>query len=418
MENIKKLVVKLLNYAVRQYLRRSRVKIIVVAGSIGKTSTTSAIRTVLSQRYKVHQPKTAYNTNKSVHLELFDMGFASSLPGWIWATATMLVRSLGTAGYEVAVIEIGTDCPGEMRSFAWLQPDMGVLTAVAPEHMENFKTIEAVAKEEFSIIGYCKRLVINRNSVATELVPANLPKHAIWYGRGEQYSASKYNITNNQVRANFVFGTYGLTDVPLKVLGEHSLEALTAAGAVGILYGLSRNEIDRGLQAVEPVKGRMKRLNGRDGIIIIDDTYNASPVACKAALDVLYAFDAPQRIALLGTMNEMGEYSKQAHREVGEYCDPSKLDLVVTIGTAANTFLAPSALKQGCTVKTFMSPYAAGVYLYEQLKPNAVLLAKGSQNGVFAEEALKPLLDDNTEVDELVRQSNYWMNCKRKQFDL
>ena len=91
MEKIKRLVVVVLNKAVRAYIARNKIIVIAVAGSIGKTSTTNAIRTVLSQKYRVHQPKTAYNTNKSVHLEMFNMNFATTIPGWIAATTKILI---------------------------------------------------------------------------------------------------------------------------------------------------------------------------------------------------------------------------------------------------------------------------------------------------------------------------------------
>jgi UDP-N-acetylmuramoyl-tripeptide--D-alanyl-D-alanine ligase len=157
-------------------------------------------------------------------------------------------------------------------------------------------------------------------------------------------------------------------------------------------------------------------LPGIKNSTLIDDTYNASPVAAKAALDVLYAGQAPQRIAILGSMNELGGYSPEAHREVGDYCDPSKLNLVVTIGKDANQYLAPAAAVRGCQVATFINPYKAGNYVGEQLQEGAVVLAKGSQNRVFAEEALKVLLANAGDADKLVRQSPYWRSVKAKQF--
>jgi len=93
-------------------------------------------------------------------------------------------------------------------------------------------------------------------------------------------------------------------------------------------------------------------------------------------------------------MNELGDYSRTAHEEVGAYCKSDKLDLVVTIGPDAAKFLAPAARAAGCKVKTFDSPYLAGTYVREHLQKEAVVLAEGSQNRVFAEESLKSLLAD------------------------
>ena len=416
MEKIKALVVHILNRAIASYLRRNRVKVIAVAGSIGKTSTTNAIRTVLAQQYRVHVPKTAYNTTKSVHLELFDMQFATSFLGWTWATVQMLLKSLGTAPYEVVVIEIGTDFPGELQTFAWLKPELGVLTAIAPEHMEQFKTIEAVAKEELSITEFCRELVFNANRVDRQFVPAEVAEQAMWYGQGTDFRAAHYKVVGTTVRADFTLGKQQLKNLELQVLGEHSLDALTAAATVASRYGLSEAAIKTGLQAITAVRGRMQRLAGVDDATIIDDSYNASPQACKAALDVLYQFEVPQRIAVLGMMNEMGEYSEQAHREVGDYCNPKKLDWVVTIGADANKYLADAAKRHGCQVRSFDSPYQAGNFVKQQLKSGAAVLFKGSQNGVFAEEAIKAVLADPADQVKLVRQSDFWMQRKRQQF--
>jgi UDP-N-acetylmuramoyl-tripeptide--D-alanyl-D-alanine ligase len=160
----------------------------------------------------------------------------------------------------------------------------------------------------------------------------------------------------------------------------------------------------------------MQILPGIKNSTLIDDTYNSSPVAVRAALDVLYAGDAPQRIAILGGMNEMGDYSPQAHKEVGAYCDPKKLDWVVTIGPDAKQYLAPAAKEQGCQVKSFLSPYDAGHFVAGLLKESAVVLAKGSQNRVFAEESLKELLANPEDASKLVRQSRHWQDVKAKQF--
>jgi UDP-N-acetylmuramoyl-tripeptide--D-alanyl-D-alanine ligase len=135
-----------------------------------------------------------------------------------------------------------------------------------------------------------------------------------------------------------------------------------------------------------------------------------------AGLDVLADAPAEKRIAILGSMNELGDYSKEAHEEVGNYCDPAKVDLVVTIGKMARDMLAPVAAQKGCVVESFLSPYEAGRYVKEQLKDGTVVLGEGSQNGVFAEEALKQLLADPADAAKFVRQSPNWLDLKKRQF--
>ncbi|HSD56404.1 MAG TPA: cyanophycin synthetase, partial [Candidatus Saccharimonadales bacterium] len=203
----------------------------------------------------------------------------------------------------------------------------------------------------------------------------------------------------------------------IPLLGDQGAKIALAAASAAHVLGLPDDDIRAGIANIAAFSGRMQILHGIKDSTIIDDTYNSSPVAVKAALDVLYAGEAPQRIAILGSMNELGSYSPEAHHEVGEHCDPSKLDLVITIGPDANEYLAPVAKARGCKVKTYASPFKAGTYIKKQLVEGAVVLAKGSQNKVFAEEALKPLLADKADEAKLVRQSDYWMSVKKKQFN-
>jgi len=134
-----------------------------------------------------------------------------------------------------------------------------------------------------------------------------------------------------------------------------------------------------GVSKIRPSKGRMNLLRGLEGSTIIDDTYNASPLAVAAALQTLYKTDAPQRIAILGSMNELGAISASAHEAVGKLCDPSKLEWVITIGDEAAKYLAPAAEKKGCQVRSFKTPYQAGGFAHSVLREGSVVLVKGSQ---------------------------------------
>jgi UDP-N-acetylmuramoyl-tripeptide--D-alanyl-D-alanine ligase len=160
----------------------------------------------------------------------------------------------------------------------------------------------------------------------------------------------------------------------------------------------------------------MNLLRGMNDTIIIDDTYNASPIAVIAALQTLYVFPAKQRIAILGSMNELGSYSQAAHEQVGGACDPALLDWVITIGDEARKHLAPAAEKRGWRVRSFDGPYEAGAAAHQLMEPGGVVLAKGSQNRVFTEEAVKILLHSTDEEQYLVRQTPDWLAIKEKQF--
>jgi UDP-N-acetylmuramoyl-tripeptide--D-alanyl-D-alanine ligase len=187
------------------------------------------------------------------------------------------------------------------------------------------------------------------------------------------------------------------------------------AVAVAAKMGLMPDEIARGLALIQPVPGRMNILRGVEESIIIDDTYNSSPLAASSALQALYSLQTPQRIAILGSMNELGTTSAAEHEKIGLMCDPMMLSWVITIGEEAEKYLAPAARRRGCQVKSFKSAIEAGGFAHQVMAKGAVVLVKGSQGGIYAEEAVKVLcmMDDDT---KLVRQSPEWIKIKDEFF--
>ncbi|HSX37128.1 MAG TPA: Mur ligase family protein [Patescibacteria group bacterium] len=413
----KAFVCRLLERQVKQLRKKNDFKIIAVAGSVGKTSTKLAIAKTLEKSRKVMYQDGNYNDRLTVPLVLFGQEEPNLLNPFAWLkiwrqNAKKLMQAYP---YEIAVLELGVDGPGQMTDFAYLKPELAVVTAVAPEHMEYFGTLDAVAKEELEVVNYSKQVILNVDDITEQYLPTT---PYISYGlNGGDYSVRDRHEDGLKAQdITFTLPGDGSLQVRSAFLGDQGAKIALASVACGQIFGLSPEEIKTGLEQVGHFPGRMQILSGVNGSTLMDDTYNASPTAMKAALDVLYTVDAPQRIAILGSMNEMGEGSEQMHKEVGAYCDPAKLGLVVTIGKQANDWLDPAAEQKGCTVKSFLNPYEAGEFVKTQLKDSAVVLAKGSQNGVFAEEALKQLLANPEDASKLVRQSPYWLRIKEKQF--
>lgn len=392
------------NYLIRRtakFIDKNRPKIVVVAGSVGKTSTTQAIATVLREKHLVLATKKNYNTDVGVVMTIFDQNIVTSPIAWLWLSIKVFLLSLGRPKHEIYVIELGPDHPGDIARYSYLKPDIAVVTAVAPEHMEYFKTIEAVAREELSVMAFSKTVLVNKTMVASGYVESEVARNKF----------EKENL-----------GYYSREDVRkfsanLKVVGDHSLDAVSAAAKIAEKFRFSDTDIIAAIEKIEPQAGRMSKIVGLKNSILIDDTYNASPEAMKAALDYLYSVEAPQRLALLGNMNELGEHSEIAHREIGKLCDPNKLDAVFTLGVDSNKFLALEAEKAGCKVIRCQSPNEAGEKIKEMLKPDATVLLKGSQDGVYAEEATKVLLANPDDTSKLVRQTGHWPKIKRQQFN-
>lgn len=412
----KKIVVAILGWQVRRLYKKNDFKIVAVAGSLGKTSTKTAVAQVLAVKYKVRYQSGNYNDIVTVPLIFFGQDLPSLFNplAWLmlfWRNELQLGKKYP---YDVVVVEVGTDGPGQIKHYGqYLKADVGVLTAIAPEHMEFFDDIDAVAKEELQITNLVDKMIVNVDFV-DEKYHKGINKPLNTYGLNRPANVRLKNITFDEFSSDFdvLENDKVLFRAQHEAVAEPRLYSVAAAVAVARQLDMEPEAIKKGLGSLKPVAGRMQLLAGINNSIIIDDTYNASPPAMKAALDTLYRVSAPHKIAILGNMNELGNYSQTAHEEVGKYCDPEKLDLVVTIGPDANKYLAPAAKDKECNVQQFDDSHSVGEYLQQVVEEKALILAKGSQNGVFAEEAVKLLLANPADAKKLVRQSDYWLKRK------
>lgn len=417
---LKKFIQKQLEkYVIKYFKQHPEVKLIVVAGSVGKTSTKTAIATLLSQRYRVALQTGNHNTNMSAPLAILGIEYPDnvhSIGAWLSVFAAARKRIKEPSGTDVIIAELGSDAPGDMAVFArYLRPDIAVITAVTPEHMEFFGTIEEVAKEELSAANMAQLAIINRDDIDGRFADFMTNPNLTTYGTtaAAEYRFEQQDFTlEDGYKGEVIAAGYAESFVAkIKLVGEHSIRPAMGAVAVAVKLGMTPEEIKAGLALLRPVPGRMNILKGIDGTIIIDDTYNSSPVAAHSALQTLYGLQAPQRIAILGKMNELGDTSAEEHRKLGELCDPNLLSWVITIGNDAESYLAPAARARGCQVKSFKSAIEAGGFARSVTEPGAVILAKGSQGDVYAEEAVK-VLCVMSEDDEIVRQSPAWLKRK------
>jgi len=410
---------------VRKYFKIHHPRLVVVVGAVGKTTTKTAIATVLSESLRVRMEDNNHNTDLSVPPALlgvrYPVGKVHSPLAWRRVFRAMKQRIKMPTDVDVIVQELGTDKPGEIAHFGtYLKADIAVVTAIAPEHMEFFGDLTAVAREELAVGEFSDITIVNRDDVDEKYAEYLQTDKVSTYGAdvaAEYYFEYEEDDPLSGFNGHFISPELGRVPARVGLIGVHNLKAGIAAAAVATKLGLSAEQISRGLGKIKPVPGRMNVLCGVRGTSIIDDTYNSSPSAVKAALQTLYQVEAPQRIAILGSMNELGETSPAAHAEVGEMCDPTLLEYVVTIGPMAEQYLAPAAKQKGNRVKSFINPVEAGAFVNKIMQPGAVVLAKGSQNGVFAEEAIKVLLRTTADETKLVRQSVEWMRLKRKLID-
>ena len=422
---LKQHIQKILEKYTKKYIKKFQPKLILVAGSVGKTTTKLAIATVLNEKYRVRVHPGNHNTHLSVPLAILGINYPENIRSWRewWKVRKAAKQRLKQkeADCDVIVQELGTDSPGDVMHFgAYLYADVAVVTAVSPEHMAYFKTMDVVAQEELAVSQFAKVTAINHDDISKEFAQYMQTPTFVTYGLDE---SAEYKIEVTEASKNGLTGIFkspgdNQVSIELSLISDAGAKAAAAAGFVGLHLNMSLTELAAGIAKITAAPGRMNVLRGLKDSIIIDDTYNSSPLAVEAALKTIYRLDAPQRIVILGDMNELGDTSQQEHEKIATFIDPELVQYLVTIGKETKQYTAPAALRRGVPTKSFDDPLSAGAFVHSILQDNAIVLAKGSQNGIFAEEAVKIILhDEDKDQWNLVRQTDDWLQEKQKQFE-
>lgn len=411
-----------LRWFAKQLLKKHRPKIIAVTGSVGKTNTKRAIAAVVETEFETQWHEGNFNSQIGLPLALYELyppkNVHNPLP-WLVIFMKLLAKFLAwNYPYSLLVLELGISEKGDMDRFlSYIKPDIGVVTAIQPAHLEGFGSIDTVFEEKMKMAAASDHVVVNGDDIRLHQYATNHPG-VIEFGTHERVAVRAFNPRRTKDGTlNF---TINEDKIESKFIGIHSLLALAAGWTVGEILGVDHEARNQGLEELPPYPGRMNLLKGKKSSLIIDDSYNAvTPQAVIAALDTLESFEAKRRIAIIGNMNELGDYSKKGHEEVGQAVAEHDIDYLFTIGDYARKYLAKAAQKAGMkkdNVKSFKSPYRAGNYVAKMLKSGDVVLVKGSQNGVFAEEATALLLELESDRSKLVRQSAKWQSIKHEQF--
>jgi UDP-N-acetylmuramoyl-tripeptide--D-alanyl-D-alanine ligase len=416
---------KMEQYVVSYFSAHPEVKLIVVAGSVGKTSTKTAIATMLSQKYRVRLHEGNHNTHMSAPLAILGIPYPEhikSFGAWRDVFKAAEARILQPPDVDIIIQEIGADHPGEIAHFGtYLRPHIAVITAITPEHMEFFKSMEAVAQEEMAAANFSNHAIINRDDVdgqyASYLTNQNVDTYGTSNTADYHFIEEQFSVQNGH-SGQLAAPEFGGQTVPVnvKVLGEHNIRPAVASAAVGLKCGLTPADVAQGMAMIRPIPGRMCLLEGVRDSMIIDDTYNSSPVAASSAIQTFHSLDAPQRIVILGTMNELGEASATEHQKLGRMFRPDLVDWVVTVGDEAEKYLGAAAKAQGCQVRSFQNAIQAGGFVHGVLQQNALILVKGSQDKGYLEESTKILMKHQDQHNLLVRQSPAWMAHKEQYF--
>ncbi len=418
----KNVIIRRLNKRVRKLLTLHNITIIEVTGTVGKTSTKSAIGQVLAKSRKVHYTEDSYNTDIGIPLSMFNI----KAPGQLWnlnswhKIFTQIDMQLDDYPYDTVVLELAEDEPAMMAQVQKiLPPDISVITEVTPAHMERMHDLKTLLHNAWKIAARGKYIFYNADSDG--LRKKAYKSNTLGYGlnNGKVRFTEIRRQKNGLLNAKLILGK-NTKIIQTKMAGKQNLHALLAAAAVADYLQIPFSNISKSLEQIAPVNGRMNLLLALHGATLIDDSYNSSPDAVIAALDALAEFKS-KKIAVLGNMNELGEHSPAEHERVGKYA-ASIVDLLIVVGPHAEKYLAPAAEQAGMkqdNIKRFRTPYEAGYYIKSILQKNDVILVKGSQNGVYSEEVSRILLDPSLNpTEKLVRQSKDWRRKKKKAFAL
>ena len=339
------------------------IPVIAVTGSVGKTSTKDIIASVMAKRFNVL--KTEGNLNNHIGLPL-----------------TLLKLKDHTA----VVVEMGMNHFGEISLLTDIAKPTGcVITNIGTSHIGNLGSRENILKAKLEILeGLNKEgfvLINNDNDLLND-----------WAKKEDKYKVYTYGVQNNNsdyIATNIVelessssFKINGI-DAQVPVGGTHFVYNATCAFAIGNILRIEKEEIIKGISEFKLTAKRMDIQIIKDNIKVINDSYNASYDSMKAALEVMEKTEATRRIAVLGNMLELGEFTKELHEKVGEEVVKNKIDVLITIGEYAKE-IANKAKTLGMenTIK-FENIDNAAEYIKNNMRRGDLILLKASNSMNF-----------------------------------
>jgi len=350
-----------------------------VTGSTGKTTTKEAIAHVLSARFRVLKSEGNFNNHFGLPLMLLKI----------------------EPEHEAAVIEMGMSHPGEIAALAKIaQPEIGVVTNVAPVHLEFFKSVAEIARAKYELIESLPAggtAILNADDQYVSQFGRDFHGKVVLYGfhstahvraenvepRGSEGSVFDVVAGERRERATF------------RLVGKHNIYNALAAVAVGLERGLSLAEAARALATLAPAdkRGAVVQLGN---ITIINDCYNSNPTALNAMVETLATMPAKRRIVIAGEMLELGPAGEDLHRRSGQHMAATGIDVLVGVRGLAKP-MVEAARQAGMQAEFVVTPEEAGEWLAREGREGDVVLLKASR-GVKLERALETVVGHQSSV--------------------
>ncbi|MEK7585866.1 MAG: UDP-N-acetylmuramoyl-tripeptide--D-alanyl-D-alanine ligase [Patescibacteria group bacterium] len=426
----KRIIIKIITWQARIVLVRHRPKVIAVTGSVGKTSTKDGIFTILSKFKTVRKSEKSYNSEIGIPLTILGVQNGWNNPiMWIENIFRGFILMFWSKEYpEWLILEVGTGKPNDIRNITkWLAPDIVVITRFPdkPVHIEFFGSVDAIIEDKSTLAFALKKngaLILNHDDEKVYALHEKANRRTVSYGFDDNatykgvYPSYKYkNEKDNSIPEGISFklehdgNTFPVT-LP-NVVGMHYVGLALASIAVAHEIGCDLLTSINAISEYTAPPGRLSLIEGVNRSILIDDTYNASPVATEVAIEVLKDLKAKRKIAVLGDMLELGKMTEEAHREIGEAVS-YVADILVVVGPRAR-FIADGARDKGfpaTKIEKFENSKMAAEFLKGFVKEGDMVLLKGSQ-GVRLERAVEAVMAHPEQKSKLLcRQEKEWQN--------
>ena len=356
-------------YKIAKYKRSLYdIPVIAVTGSVGKTSTKDIIASVVSTRYKTL--KTEGNNNNNIGLPL---------------------TILKLKDHEALVIEMGMNHFGEISLLTDIaKPTLAVITNIGTSHIGNLGSRENILKAKLEILegmAQSKIIINNDNDLLHQWFEENKEDIEIYtYGIENKSDLNGQDIKLHEEGSQFIaVSAMQNLNIQVPVGGEHFVYNALCATKVGQILNISNEKIQQGIAQFELTKKRMDIRKLGNGAILINDAYNASYESMKASLEFLEKYTGTRKIAVLGDMFELGEFSEELHKKVGEEVANNNIDILICAGENSKYIIEEAEKKSKIQTYYFNNNEEIVEKLAEELRNGDVVLVKASNGMKFFE---------------------------------
>ncbi|WP_287823751.1 UDP-N-acetylmuramoyl-tripeptide--D-alanyl-D-alanine ligase [Clostridium sp.] len=372
-ENTKKALLKLAEF----YRSTLNIKIVGITGSTGKTSTKDMTYAILSEKYKVFKTQGNFNNEIGLPLMIFNLDNT----------------------YDIAVLEMGMSNFFEIHNMAKAaKPDIAIITNIGISHIENLKTRENILKAKLEITDYFKdssTLILNvDNDMLSTVSKEDKNYKLIRTGIESNSDIRAKNLILKETEIIFdIFKDHKpiFKDFKINLPGKHNISNALLAISCGELFGLTYHEMNSGIDKLNMTSMRLDIVKGKK-YTIIDDCYNASPDSMIAAIDVLNNIKGNRKIAVFGTMKELGDKAYDYHKEIGAYAKNNSVDFLIVLGEFKDAF--QEGFQDSEKIKSFDNTEEVNKFLQKYTEKDDVILVKASRAMKF-ENIVKSLKDLN-----------------------